>query len=486
MVRRVYALRIFCNSLITNIMNRYLTALAAVFVFFCSCGSDEKKVETSAPQLVSSVPADGATGVDISTSTITLTFDQEVFMGNGFSFNEKELTLSNVKKSAIYNLIITLPEPLQRGSTYTLSVGKGAVRSSAYDETEAFSITFSTEAKPESAITNKLATSNPMAGTQKIFDNIVAQYGQSMLSATMANVNWNLAEAELVKSATGKYPAMATMDYIHLFTQRSDNTGSWKVDYSLNEEVKAWVAEGGLLAASWHWMVPEKEGGTANDKLVYDEKAPFSPSKVMTEGTTEYEWAQEDLRILVGYVKQLQDAGITLFFRPLHEASGNSIAGGSSWFWWGKEGAEVYKKLWIYLFNYFKDNGINNCIWVWTTQTGYDYRNKLGADEDWYPGDEYVDIIGKDEYNKTVDQSVAEFEFISSTFPNKIITLSECGNVGKVSEMWQKGARWSYIMPWYQYNATTLDGHEHANTQWWSDAIGSECVVTRDEMASYK
>lgn len=467
-------------------MKRILSLLSTILIICCSCSSDDTTIETTAPQLISSVPSDGATDVDLSTSTITLTFDQEVFMANGFSFDGKELTLSNVKKSAIYNLIITLPEPLRRGRTYTLSVAKGAVSSSSQNETEAFSITFSTEAKPESAITNKLATPNPMAGTQKIFDNMVAQYGQSILSATMANVNWNLAEAELVKEATGKYPAMATMDYIHLFTQRSDNKGSWKVDYSLNEEVKAWVANGGLLAASWHWMVPEKEGGTANDKLVYDENAPFRPSNVMIDGTYEYAWAQEDLKILVGYIKQLQDAGITLLFRPLHEASGNSIAGGSSWFWWGKEGAEVYKKLWIYLFNYFKDSGINNCIWVWTTQTGYDYRNKLGSDANWYPGDEYVDIIGRDEYNKTVDQSVAEFEFISSTFPNKIITLSECGNVGKVSEMWQKGARWSYIMPWYQYNATSLDGHEHADSKWWNDAMNCSYVVTRDDLTTSK
>lgn len=51
----------------------------------------------------------------------------------------------------------------------------------------------------------------------------------------------------------------------------------------------------------------------------------------------------------------------------------------------GNDGAEAYKKLWIYIFNYFKKEGINNLIWVWTTQT---------KDSEFYPGDEYVDMWG--------------------------------------------------------------------------------------------
>lgn len=40
-------------------------------------------------------------------------------------------------------------------------------------------------------------------------------------------------------------------------------------------------------------------------------------------------------------------------------------------------------------FNYFKKEGINNLIWVWTTQT---------KDSEFYPGDEYVDMVGRDMY----------------------------------------------------------------------------------------
>jgi mannan endo-1,4-beta-mannosidase len=41
-------------------------------------------------------------------------------------------------------------------------------------------------------------------------------------------------------------------------------------------------------------------------------------------------------------------------------------------------------------------------------------------------------------------------------------------------------------MPWYDNSKTTLTGHEHADTQWWLDAVGQSYVITRDEMPSLK
>ena len=57
--------------------------------------------------------------------------------------------------------------------------------------------------------------------------------------------------------------------------------------------------------------------------------------------------------------------------------------------------------------------------------------------------------------------------------------LSECGDVGKISEQWELGARWGLFMPWYTYKATSLDGHLYADRQWWQDAMGCDFVVNR-------
>jgi mannan endo-1,4-beta-mannosidase len=98
-----------------------------------------------------------------------------------------------------------------------------------------------------------------------------------------------------------------------------------------------------------------------------------------------------------------------------------------------------------------------------------------------------VDIIGRDIYSQTAAaNNHAQFESISLKYPNKLVTLSENGDVAKISEQWTKGARWSFFMPWYDNSKTTLAGHEHADTQWWLDAVGQSYVITRDKMPSLK
>lgn len=472
-------------------MRKILTLLLLIFpLVIWSCDDDETDGGSSpAPVLVSSMPIDGATDVTVSTNVLTLTFDSPIRLSKSLYLNEKEITILNLSVTGSVLTISSLPEDLERGKTYTLVVPQGALTSADGVSCEEYSITFTTEAKKESVISKTLVTENPLPATQKLFDFIVDNYGTKMISSSMANVAWNFDEAELVYKATGKYPAIATMDYIHLYTHRSDwDNPYWVVDYDVNDEVRNWVKNGGALAASWHWNVPVKEGvsysGNGNVTCSPD-KTTFMPSKMLVEGTWEKSVRDEDLAIMADYLLKLQEEGIALIWRPFHEASGNANVGGDAWFWWGREGAEVYKKIWIDMFEYFKAKGIRNLIWVWTTQTGYSWKDEVTIypDEDWYPGDEYVDIVGRDEYNYgSAKKSADEFKAIQELFPNKIVTLSECGNVAKLSEQWQAGALWSWAMPWYQYNATTLDGHEHANTAWWIDAMNSEFIITRDEM----
>lgn len=472
-------------------MRKILTLLLLIFpLVIWSCDDDETDGGSSpAPVLVSSMPIDGATDVTVSTNVLTLTFDSPIRLSKSLYLNEKEITILNLSVTGSVLTISSLPEDLERGKTYTLVVPQGALTSADGVSCEEYSITFTTEAKKESVISKTLVTENPLPATQKLFDFIVDNYGTKMISSSMANVAWNFDEAKLVYKATGKYPAIATMDYIHLYTHRSDwDNPYWVVDYDVNDEVRDWVKNGGALAASWHWNVPVKEGvsysGNGNVTCSPD-KTTFMPSKMLVEGTWEKSVRDEDLAIMADYLLKLQEEGIALIWRPFHEASGNANVGGDAWFWWGREGAEVYKKIWIDMFEYFKAKGIRNLIWVWTTQTGYSWKDEVTIypDEDWYPGDEYVDIVGRDEYNYgSAKKSADEFKAIQELFPNKIVTLSECGNVAKLSEQWQAGALWSWAMPWYQYNATTLDGHEHANTAWWIDAMNSEFIITRDEM----
>ena len=247
-------------------------------------------------------------------------------------------------------------------------------------------------------------------------------------------------------------------------------------DYTLliTEDILKSLQEGGLIIGGHDYTavaVYLESNGTAldpnKDYAFYKADTEFDAANATVEGTWENKVFTEDLKNTAAYLKLLRDAEIPILWRPFHEAAGG-------WFWWGKDAVSL-KSLWIAMFNYFKAEGLDNLIWVWTTE---------GNDADWYPGDQYVDIVGRDIYNKETADCVSEYTSIAGNYGNKIVSLSECGTVGLISEQWASGARWSWFMPWY--DGTNEDGSPvvHADEAWWKDAMNQEFVVSRDELPS--
>ena len=247
-------------------------------------------------------------------------------------------------------------------------------------------------------------------------------------------------------------------------------------DYTLviTEDVLKSLQEGGLIIGGHDYTavaVYLENNGTAldpnKDYAFYKADTEFDATNATVEGTWENKVFTEDLKNAAAYLKLLRDADIPVLWRPFHDAAGG-------WFWWGKDAAS-FKSLWIAMFNYFKTEGLDNLIWVWTTE---------GNDADWYPGDQYVDIVGRDVYNKETADCVSEYTSIAENYGNKIVSLSECGTVGLISEQWASGARRSWFMPWY--DGTNEDGSPvvHADEAWWKDAMSQEFVVSREELPS--
>ena len=206
--------------------------------------------------------------------------------------------------------------------------------------------------------------------------------------------------------------------------------------------------------------------------VIHPDQTTFMPSNCLVDGTWENMVWIVDLAKVAGYLKTMQEMGIAVIWRPFHEAKGNYDvyqAGTGAWFWWGKEGPEVCKQLWIAMYDYMKAQGVNNLIWVWTDiPTAIDPR--------WYPGDNYVDIVGVDIYGQTDAAVVGDiFKQVQYTYPNKMVTLSECGDVAEISAQMEAGATWSWFMPWYEGEGTA-----YAPMEWWQNVMNSPHVITRD------
>jgi mannan endo-1,4-beta-mannosidase len=314
--------------------------------------------------------------------------------------------------------------------------------------------------------------------------------GAKMLSGSMANVNWNINEATWIYKHTGKWPALNGFDFLHFF---ASTAGGW-IDYENISVVEKWWNDGGIVAAMWHWNMLANDGqnyaytpGTQMD----GSHTNFDLRKIDDPDSKEYKQLLKDMDKVATYLKLLKAKNIPVLWRPLHEAAGNYYVEadwGTAWFWWGYYGPEPFKKLWRLMHDRFVNlHGLNNLIWVWTYEPeGYN---------EWYPGEDYVDMVGSDIYTQSSSTFMAgRYEDMRKHFNDKPAVLSECGSVALISEQWKSGARWIYFMPWYDYNRTNSmtsaafndTGHEHAPVGWWRDAFNCDFVLSRDELPSLK
>ena len=323
---------------------------------------------------------------------------------------------------------------------------------------------------------------NATAETKRLYTRLLSQYGKKALSGVVANIDWNTREAENVYKWTGRYPVINVFDFINIHASKDVNPQGW-LDYSDMSPVFGWHNAGGIVGMMWHWQVLANNGTDRTCTPGSEAgQTSFDPSKVYVSGTAENRQALHDLDQVAGYLKKMQAKGIPVIWRPLHEASGNTyeFEGGGAWFWWGAKGAEVYKKLWRYMYDRLVNyHGLNNLLWVWNSQMG---------DGDWYPGDDVVDIVGRDNYAALQYPLMKEFRQLTAEYPSKMITLAECGNGDEVhmslwSKIWAQGSRWSWFMTWYDYayNNGDSDEHQFAGEAWWKDAFNSGVVIDRDE-----
>ncbi len=460
-----------------KILKNILSLAVALVAIACGSDDNETSTATAAPVLVSSSITEGEQ-VKPGDKTIALTFDCNISFA---SSNVSKITLSggtvsDAKVSGVSAVLTITANCPDYSTNYTLTVPEGVVLGPSGDAADEVSISFSTIDKPE--MTNALANANSTTKTQAVYDYLQEVYGQKVLSAMMANVNWNNTCSEAVYTLTGKYPAINCYDYIHL---KASLAGQNWINYADITPAKTWDAAGGIVAASWHWMVPktatfDESSLDPNSDYTYSlssASTAFNAENTLTEGTWENQIFVQDLASIAAYLKLLSDANIPVLWRPFHEASGQ-------WFWWGKS-ASSHVAMWQYMFDYFKEYGLNNLIWVWTSQVG---------DDDWYPGDEYVDIVGCDLYGDATASCVSSYTTLSDTYPNKIITLSECGyseytssRVASISSQWTSGAQWSWFMPWYDNTGATF---EHADDDWWTDAMSQSYVVDRASLPSFE
>jgi len=264
-------------------------------------------------------------------------------------------------------------------------------------------------------------------------------FGRKVLTGQVSDGGVHGAEFEAVRSVTGHYPAVLGMDMMDYTPCRAARGArSTSVEKAIEFD-----RLGGIVTLCWHWSAPDrylKDGTDANGNPrwwggFYTANNGFDLKKALDGGDPDGLKALDaDILAIGKELKRLDDAGVPVLWRPLHEASGG-------WFWWGAAGPESYKALWIRLYDTLTGTvGCHNLIWVWN-----------GQNRDWYPGDEYVDIIGEDIYASAHDYGAQAAKFRELTeYPSspKVIALTENGVVPDPDRMQKQNTLWAWFCTW--------------------------------------
>jgi mannan endo-1,4-beta-mannosidase len=187
----------------------------------------------------------------------------------------------------------------------------------------------------------------------------------------------SLKACQAASEKTGHWPAIIGLDYAEF------RTGGLETR-SVNRLAIEYARKGGLVAISAHLYNPAspKRGGL-RDKGVNLET-------LLDPVHENHRRWMEELDTLAAGLRELQDAGVVVQWRPFHEMNGG-------WFWWGGKDPEAFIRVWRHMFDHFtKTRKLNNLLWVY----GPNHGKKTAA---YYAGDRYVDIVGLDAYTDFVD-----------------------------------------------------------------------------------
>ncbi|GAA4718457.1 glycosyl hydrolase [Nocardioides conyzicola] len=144
--------------------------------------------------------------------------------------------------------------------------------------------------------------------------------------------------------------------------------------------------QGAVLSVSWH---PDNPGTAAryDDRSWTDLESLVAPSD--SAAKTRF-WADFDAGMQL--FSELQDDGVAVVFRPLHEANGD-------WFWWGRPHATTYRQLWTAMQDRAAGLGVHNVLWAYSfnADTGTNTSAPVGL----LPT--MVDLAGMDSYSRVGD-----------------------------------------------------------------------------------
>lgn len=300
-------------------------------------------------------------------------------------------------------------------------------------------VVYSAETNSYEKTSTTLVDPDASVNTRSVYNFLLSQYGKKIISGQFDNYFDELVQI------TGKTSLYRVWDfqpytegYPYLWKNGAHSFGI-PPNLDITEKAIQWyrsTGKKGIVGFGWHWHSPS--GGTVGTNTFYNESTTFDIKEAIQENSPNYTLLIRDIDAIAVELKKLEAANVPVIFRPLHEAGGG-------WFWWSgnkdTESEAACKKLYRIIFDRIQNyHNIHNLIWAWSTY-----------EEEWYPGNDVVDIVGMDSYpgqnNYSTQKNVFDryFELVDG---EKIIAMTENGAIPDPDDCLDLDAPWSFFMSW--------------------------------------
>lgn len=190
-----------------------------------------------------------------------------------------------------------------------------------------------------------------------------------------------------VKSVTGSHPAVVGIDIMGFSGRPQVEIDQAKI--SVRKTVVDTYNRGGVVTVAWHFSNPVSAGG-----FYWKDSVSKPAVKYIVPGGEAHEQYKNILRGVADWANSTRGADgkvVPMIFRPFHEFDGG-------WFWWGKPHAtrEEFISLWRFTVSYLRDSmNVHNFIYAFSPDNIFNNEQQY---LERYPGDEWVDMVGMDNY----------------------------------------------------------------------------------------
>ena len=337
-------------------------------------------------------------------------------------------------------------------------------------------------------VTKELSNPNASPKAKRLYNFLRDCYGKYTISGQyIDNLETGKEDREIteITKRTGETPVILGMDVggLGISSQENGGGGATMLPYHAMD----WYNnENGIVTLCWHWLAPSDYIGVNGQpwwRGFYTDSTNFSLSKALSgEDQKGHDALIAELDNMAEQLTILAENDIPILWRPLHEAGGDYRYPQNQWFWWGASGKDAYIELWKLMYDKFTNEyHLNNLIWVWNAQI-----------PEWYPGDEYVDIIGYDCYPDPHDSSPQKekYDLMKECSPthSKIIAETEKGAMFDPDAAFSDGSRWAWFSTWNgEFTLKDLQlSDEYTTYEMWDKIYASDRVLTLSEMPDLK